>query len=375
MAARNFRGRQSTSGITIMNQVRYRECVICKLQLPESPKALGVNNCLKLWLDYGIATDPYLDKICNDCDNTPHHKIIASPNLYTCNGSDQRGQRPFNNMVSVLKALTFDRKTMIDNHRRVLAIANDHSNCVIKYETVNPQQCETLTKLSRGQIDEIAMDILLEMKEQDLDINESLKAIDKSYKNDIALNDIEWPYITEDNAVDIGNWNSANSETYILKRIRECLFLFYVKSITCNNYEIMGIYHSKGEQAIRRHFHRGRVLLHTFWMPKYNGFTHINALDIHRHRNPYTEILDEILHKKIACCVDGHELRQDRYFDFNASYLSSSYKGYNTRKWMGFVLYVLHFSLTLFTSLHPSAVLAKFLLPESCKRFEATQIH
>ena len=76
-------------------------------------------------------------------------------------------------------------------------------------------------------------------------------------------------------------------------------------------------------------------------MSKHNGFSHITPAAITDHNTPYTTLLNQILHKKVACCVDGHELRQDRYLDFNASYLSQSYKGYNTRKWIGFVLYVM----------------------------------
>ena len=273
--------------------------------------------------------------------NIPHHKITTSPNRFTCNASNQMSPRPFNNMICVLQALSSEYKHITHNQQKIIAKASDHSNCVIDVDTVTDVECDKLTKLSTRQIHEIAMDIMLEMKEQDLDINECFKAISMSHKNDLALNEIEWNQLDHDDSTDFGNWNSANSETYLLKKIKKCLFLFYTKSVTGNNFEIMRIYHKKHEQSMRRHFHRGRVLLHVFWMPKHNGFRHLNALDIQRHSNTYTTILNQILHKKIACCVDGHELRQDRYVDFNASYLSFSYKGYNTRKWMGFVLYVI----------------------------------
>ena len=111
----------------------------------------------------------------------------------------------------------------------------------------------------------------------------------------------------------------------------------------------MAIYHHRHEQTIRRYFHRGRVLLYSFWMWKHNGISRITPVIMEQHQNPYTAVLNQILNKKIFGCIDGHELKQDRYRDFNASYLSYSYKKYNTRKWMGIVLYVLHFLLHINT--------------------------
>ena len=115
------------------------------------------------------------------------------------------------------------------------------------------------------------------MKEQEIDINECLEVIDNTHKNDIELNAIEWIPMIDVNAIGIGNFNSSNSETYLLKKIKKYLFYFYAKSVTCNTFDIMCIYHKKHEQTLRRYWHRGRVLLHSFWMSKHNGFLHITA--------------------------------------------------------------------------------------------------
>ena len=102
---------------------------------------------------------------------------------------------------------------------------SDHSNCLIRHDIITTEQCEKLTKLSFNQIHDIALDIHIEVKEQKLDINECLKVIDNANKNDIELNVIEWIPMIDANAIGIGNFNSSNSETCLLKKITKYLFI------------------------------------------------------------------------------------------------------------------------------------------------------
>lgn len=354
MADRVLRDRRIdlSNTVSIFGHVRSRYCSICNFQFSRNIKgsSIGIDNCLYLWTNYRIACHSTLDKICANCRVITRGKIINCTNIqqHQISHTITKGKRARDNIECVLKALT-NGYNSLRQHRNTQV---DHSHCKISIESIDDDECDTLTKLSLSQISRQATDIVSEMKDNNLNISKCLLQIDKAKVDDNVINEIEWEHNNIHNQSN-GNYNSQNSDNYLIRKIKQYLFIFYTKSVTTNSFVVMEIHHKTSDPTLRRHFHRGRLLLYQFWMPKYNGFDHINSLDIHRHQNPYTEVLNLILKKTVFGCADGHELQQDRYMDFNASYLSYSYKKYNTRKWMGFVLCV-HSCMKLYPRIHYS---------------------
>lgn len=336
------------NGITIFNHVRYKYCTICNVEFNAETgrRSIGIDNCTKLWIKYSIACNPYQDKVCNGCSNITNAKIINCTNVGTYQISNMgMGKKAMDNVQRVLSAVTSEYRSM--QEQQMSNTAEDHTYCKISIGTVSNDECDTLTKISLRQFTDIGTSIISEMKDSNLNISKCLLAIDKQHKDDNIVNEINWVYRRYGDE-SVGNRNYQNSDSYLLAKIRKYLFYFFVKSVTTNSFDIMAIYHKRHEQTVRRYFHRGRVLLHHFWMPKHNAISRITPAHIEHHQNPYTTVLNQILNKKVFGCFDGHELRQDRYRDFNASYLSYSYKKYNTRKWMGIVLYVIYLFLSTY---------------------------
>ena len=342
MAAGVARRVSRSDGFAIFTHRRSVNCAVCNVSFKEDvgQYSLGVSQCTQLWMNYKILSHAYLDKICGNCRIISRDKLLTCVNLKAQQIDNSRlGKRALKNMESVLNAMTSE-------YRDQASQEPDHSKCRICIDTIDNAECDKLTKLTLAQHTDIGMSIMNVMKKEEYYISGCFLEIDKAHKDDEQMKAIEWVKESEDTNSP-GNNNNNNSGPYLLRKIRKFLFYFYTKSVTTNNFEIMGIYHKRVEKTVRTWFHRGRALLYYFWMPYHNGFQHVIAMDIDRHRTKYTRTLEQILKKKIFCCVDGHEQRQDRYVDFNASYLSFSYKKYNTRKWMGFALYVQSFYFCL----------------------------
>lgn len=126
---------------------------------------------------------------------------------------------------------------------------------------------------------------------------------------------------------------------YDKKRLKKSLFFFYIKSKALLPFTTLSAYHGYDEKTIRNHFHRGRVLLWTFFTPYHFGVGHLKRSEILSKQSNWSSLINEVTGKNLIVLLDGVKIKQHRFTgNYNHSYNSyDNGKHYHTRGYMGIV--------------------------------------
>lgn len=316
----------------LVRQAVATQCLVCR-QGFERGHALNIERASMLYSRTNILCHAWYDRLC-----TPCHRVNKDALVELLLRNIQLKLIPGAESLNILSEF-INRDRMIQS--LCLLINNDHfaecvnfhhqhqatvqqSNAWFAYDNIDDDTCNTLTAHSKQTIDEVSIRIIHQVEQfADNDIiqkplNVLLREIDDQSK----LNETRIIQVAIDHSVDLQPLPPiADRNITHLPKIRQCLYIFLVKTVANDSATRLAIYHQCDESTIRRLFHRGRMLMFTFFAPWYFGSLSLSReAALAKQSRYWCHVFNEVTGLNLVGFFDSTKFRQSSSWVFGHAY-------------------------------------------------------